>query len=183
MKTKTLALRQTTLIVILLTLSACAATDTARSTGQVVDDASIASRVKTALIADSETDGRDIEIEIDRGRVQLNGYANSEEEKARAEEIATGITGVESVENNLGVVEADRTVGEYIDDKVLLARVNGALAKDNDVSALAIEVEVNRGEIQLSGFVDTAEERLATGAAAERVEGVKNAVNSVSIRR
>jgi len=74
-------------------------------------------------------------------------------------------------------------VGEYIDDKVLLARVNGALAKDNDVSALAIEVEVNRGEIQLSGFVDTAEERLATGAAAERVEGVKNAVNSVSIRR
>ena len=90
---------------IALALTACAATETRRSTGQVVDDASIASRVKTALIADKETDGRDIEIEIDRGRVQLNGYANSEAEKARAEEIALGIDGVNSVDNNLGVVE------------------------------------------------------------------------------
>ena len=168
---------------IALALTACAATETRRSTGQVVDDASIASRVKTALIADKETDGRDIEIEIDRGRVQLNGYANSDAEKARAEEIALGIDGVTSVDNNLGVVEGDRTVGEYIDDKVLLARVNGALAKESDVSALDIEVEVNRGEIQLSGYVDTAKERAAASAAAKRVDGVNNVVNSISVRR
>jgi len=176
-------LRQISVISIAIALSACAATDTSRSTGQVVDDASIASRVKTALIADKDTDGRDIEVEIDRGRVQLNGYANSKEEKARAEEIALEVEGVDSVDNNLGVVEGDRTVGEYLDDKVLLARVNGALAKESDVSALDIEVEVNRGEIQLSGFVDTVKERDAAQAAAERVDGVKNVVNSISVRR
>jgi hyperosmotically inducible protein len=163
-------------------LTGCAGSDTRRSTGETIDDSSIASRVKSSLVASKDTDGLDIEVEVDRGRVQLNGFANSAEEKARAEEIARGIEGVSEVDNNLAVVKGDRTVGEYIDDKVLLARVNGALTKDPDVSNLDIEVEVNRGLVQLGGYVDSAKERDAAGAAAQRVEGIERVENNVRVR-
>lgn len=165
-----------------LALGACAASGPHRSTGQVVDDTTIATRTKTALLADSTTDGLNIDVEVDRTKVQLNGFVDSQAQVDRAGEIARSISGVASVENNLKVSDGTRRTGEYFDDKVLSSSVKAALADDRVAPAAEIDVEVNRGVVSLGGFVDTKAERDAAVAAAKGVQGVQKVINNLEVR-
>lgn len=161
----------------------CAASGKSRSTGEFVDDTSLATRTKSALLADAVTDGLNIDVEVDRSQVQLNGFVNSQAQIDRAGEIARGISGVASVKNNLQVSDGgDRMTGEYIDDKALQARVKAALADNPAVRSLKVDVETNRGEVSLGGFVDSAAERDSAVATVRMVAGVTKVVNNLKIR-
>jgi len=170
------------LALVCLVVGACSASGKHRSTGQVIDDTSIAARTKTALVADPITDGLGIDVEVDRDKVQLNGFVNSQAQVDRAGEIARSISGVSSVENNLKVSGPTRSTGEYIDDKVLSANVKAALANDPLAPAAEIDVEVNRGVVSLGGYVDSNAERDAAVAAAKKVEGVERVIDNLTVR-
>ena len=83
--------------------TACASDRTTESTGEYVDDATITSKVKGALLGDSGLKSFDISVETYKDAVQLSGFVNSDQVKARATEVAAGISGVRSVRNNLVV--------------------------------------------------------------------------------
>lgn len=153
-----------------------------RTAGEVVDDMSIAAQTKTKLAADPVTDAIKIDVEVDKSHVQLNGFVDSMEERTRAEEIVRGIHGVESVENNLQLQPRDRTAGEYVDDKILIADVKAALAEDPVAHTLKIDVEANQGVISLGGHVDSAAEREAAYKAAVQVAGVVRVINNLDVR-
>lgn len=163
-------------------LAGCANSGKSRTTGEYIDDTSIAARTKTALLADKLTDGLNIDVEVDRDRVQLNGFVDSQAQKDRAGEIARTIRGVQSVDNNLRVSAGDRMTGEYVDDKVLAARVKTALADASTVHSLKIDVEVNRGEVSLGGYVDSEQERDAAVAVTSQVKGVRKVINNLQVR-
>jgi hyperosmotically inducible protein len=74
-----------------------------RDMGTTVDDATITGKVKAALIADSATKATEINVDTREGTVQLNGFVGTQTAKDRAAELAKGIEGVRSVENNLAV--------------------------------------------------------------------------------
>lgn len=163
--------------------TACTATDTRRSAGEQIDDTVLLSRVKSALVANKDTDGLDIDVEVFRSRVQLNGFADTEEAKTAAGRVAAGVRGVTEVDNNLVVREGgSRRVGEYIDDKTLKARVATALARADDVSAMAVEVEVDRGVVSLGGFVSSDDERRRAAEIAATVDNVERVINNISVR-
>jgi hypothetical protein len=86
-----------------LSLGACAGSGTQKSTGQYIDDATITTKVKTALFEDSVVSGFQINVETYKGNVQLNGFVDTQEQKEHAEEIAQNIEGVKDVINNLTV--------------------------------------------------------------------------------
>ena len=163
-------------------LAACAASGDRRSTGETIDDGSIAARTEAALAEDSVTNANDIDIEVDRGRVQLNGFVESDVQRERAGEVARSIDGVVSVKNNLSVSAGKRTAGEYVDDSVLLTKVNAALAETSVAQALRIDVEVNRGVVSLGGHVDTDAQVDAAVAAARSVNGVRRVINNLEVR-
>jgi len=166
-----------------LAVGACSASAEHRSAGEVVDDTSIATRTKTALLADSATDGLKIDVEVDRDKVQLNGFVDSQAQVDRAGEIARSISGVVSVENNLKVSDGGtRRVGEYIDDKALSVSVKSALANDALAPASEIDVEVNRGVVSLGGYVDSSAQRDAAIAAAKGVKGVERVIDNLTVR-
>lgn len=75
-----------------------------------------------------------------------------------------------------------QSAGEVIDDSVLTAKVKAALAKDDRVNGYAVSVETYRGVVQLSGFVDSAEERQFAAAVARGVQGVVDVENKLSIK-
>ena len=81
----------------------CASTQTTRATGEVVDDASISTRVKAALIKDHDVKARQIEVETFRGVVQLSGFVESQEIATRAAGIAAQVGGVKSVKNDMRI--------------------------------------------------------------------------------
>jgi len=74
------------------------------------------------------------------------------------------------------------STGEYIDDSVLTAKVKTALAKDDRVNGFAVNVETFRGVVQLSGFVNSTEEKQFAADAARGVKGVVDVKNNISIK-
>jgi hyperosmotically inducible protein len=163
-------------------LGGCAATSTSRSTGEYIDDKAIAADIKSSLLGDPATDGLNIDIEVNENKVQLNGFVDTQSQVDRAGEIARATKGVTSVENNLKVTAGDRQAGEYIDDNSLATRVKTALMSDPLVQSMKVDVEVNRGVVSLGGYVDTAEERAAAVAVAQKVDGVVKVVDNLTVR-
>lgn len=85
-------------------IAACTSSSrTTQSTGEYVDDAAITAKVKTALLGDSGLKSFSISVKTYKNVVQLSGFVNSDEVKARAGDIAAGVSGVRSVRNDLVV--------------------------------------------------------------------------------
>ena len=78
------------------------AADTSTDTpGQYLDDAAITAKVKAAFAEDKRVKGRQISVRTDHGVVDLTGAVNSKDESDRATELATKVTSVKAVHNNL----------------------------------------------------------------------------------
>jgi hyperosmotically inducible protein len=83
-------------------LSGCQAL-TGETLGEHVDDTTITTTVKTKLAAEKGTTLTRIQVDTDRGVVQLSGVVDSAAEKSRAEQITRGVGGVKGVKNSLQV--------------------------------------------------------------------------------
>ncbi len=84
-------------------LSACAGTQTKESTGELIDDSVITTKVKSALLTEKGVDSTVISVETFKGRVLLAGYVRSPDQRQRAEGIARSVAGVKEVNNRLEV--------------------------------------------------------------------------------
>jgi hyperosmotically inducible periplasmic protein len=71
------------------------------SAGEYFDDAAITAKVKTAFLRDEQVSGLAINVETVKGTVQLSGFAHSEAERARAEQLAKSVSGVQQVLNDI----------------------------------------------------------------------------------
>ncbi|HYF16830.1 MAG TPA: BON domain-containing protein [Ramlibacter sp.] len=72
-----------------------------RSAGQVVDDATIATKLKAAYAADPELSALKINVDMDKGNVRLKGEVKSMALRRKAEDTARKIEGVKGVDNQL----------------------------------------------------------------------------------
>lgn len=72
-----------------------------RTAGKVVDDASITTKVKAALLAEKDVNSFDIKVETFNGVVQLSGFVESKWQVDKAQQVAMGIHGVQNVKNDL----------------------------------------------------------------------------------
>lgn len=75
------------------------------------------------------------------------------------------------------------TVGTVIDDGVITTRVKSALLADPDVKSFDISVETRKGEVLLSGFVDNQAQIDRAISITQRVEGVRNVDNKMSLKK
>jgi hyperosmotically inducible protein len=81
----------------------CAGDQYNRSTGQYIDDKSLAVRVHDALSDNPEYKFSDVNVNIFRGTVQLSGFVNTSDQKSKAADIAKGVQGVKDVDNQITV--------------------------------------------------------------------------------
>lgn len=81
-------------------LSACASSETINRT---IDDATITTRVKTALLNDPVIDATKIEVETSAGVVTLNGVVKSKEEEMKAIDLTRRVSGVRDVKSSLKI--------------------------------------------------------------------------------
>jgi len=79
-----------------LSVAACG-----KTVGETIDDATITTRVKTALLNDTEVSGLSIDVDTTRGIVTLSGTVDSAEARERAIRIARGTSGVVDVRSTL----------------------------------------------------------------------------------
>lgn len=89
--------------VLLIGVAGCASTQTRPSTGEYIDDASITTKVKSMMVADTEVSALHISVETIKGVVRLTGSANTRRESDKAAMIARNVAGVKSVDNDIHV--------------------------------------------------------------------------------
>lgn len=96
--------RYTTAILLVATLLApLLLTACGKSVGQAIDDATITTRVKTALLNDPDVGGLRIDVDTFKGVVTLSGRVKSKDEEAKAVALARRIGGVTDVKSTLQV--------------------------------------------------------------------------------
>ncbi len=74
-----------------------------RTPGEVTDDLTIHTMIKTRLLREDEVRGLRINVDVNKGVVTLSGKVRSEAERQRAVEVATGTPNVARVVDNLVV--------------------------------------------------------------------------------
>lgn len=98
----------------------------------------------------------------------------------KQEEARAPAAGAAAPTASTGTPPAGTTVGTDIDDSVVTARVKSALLADPEVKSFEIKVETRKGQVQLSGFVDTQARIDYAIALARKVEGVTGVENGMS---
>ena len=89
-------------IALLLSTAGCTAM-TGETAGQNIDDSTITASVKSKLAADRIGTLTRVDVDTTRQVVSLNGVVESPEQKARAEQLASQVSGVKKVNNNLQI--------------------------------------------------------------------------------
>jgi hyperosmotically inducible periplasmic protein len=166
----------------MLLATACTSTRTQKSAGETIDDGVISTEVNAALVGDSLTHAHNIDVEVFKGRVQLNGFVGSNAERNQAIALSRKVNGVHTVDNNLLLRGEKRTAGESTDDAALTGKVKSALTADERTKAHEINIETNHSVVLLAGFVGNATSRNAAGDIARSITGVKKVDNQIAIK-
>jgi osmotically-inducible protein OsmY len=74
------------------------------------------------------------------------------------------------------------STGQYVDDSAITTKVKAALLGDDRVKSLQISVQTVKGVVQLSGFVDTADQKSAAKEDARGVAGVSSVQNDLIVK-
>jgi osmotically-inducible protein OsmY len=91
----------------LLAVLAFGALGCGKTVGDTIDDATITTRVKTALLNDSQVAGLKIDVDTFKGVVTLSGAVKTRGEEQRAIQIARSVDGVTNVKSTLQINPAD----------------------------------------------------------------------------
>lgn len=151
--------------------------------GNEIDDSVVTTRVKAALMSDDYIKSLDIKVETRKSEVVLSGFADNQAQIDRGVLVAQGVKGVKSVINKLSIKEGRQSVGNKIDDSVITAKVKAAMLADPAMKSLEVSVNTRKGEVQLSGFVDSAAQLDHAVDVAKQIEGVVSVVNHMSIKK
>ena len=76
----------------------------------------------------------------------------------------------------------EQSSGERIDDHSTSYRVRAALADDSQYKYDGVNVETFKGVVQLSGFVNTRDQKNRAGDLARKVKGVNDVENNITVK-
>jgi len=74
------------------------------------------------------------------------------------------------------------STGQYIDNSVITSKVKTAIFNEPTLKTLQITVESFKGEVQLSGFVDSTASAKKAGDIARSVDGVVSVQNDLVVK-
>lgn len=191
-----------TLLAVLLAgslLSACAATAPGTARGgwageeENVEDASLGTDVRLALIEKLGFDALGVNVDTAGGRVFLTGGVEKRATQELAEEVARSVPGVTKVENRLslkGGSAASSPVGQAVEstelevqDAALELRVGKNLLGEIGRHALSLEVESTDGVVSVRGRAPDRQRKELALRAAQDTPGVKKVIDLVEVRR
>ena len=89
--------------------------------------------------------------------------------------VVVGLTGCASDRYN-------QSAGQRMDDNRTADRVKDALAHDPEYKYDGINVQVFKGVVQLSGFVNTRAQKSRAGDLAKDVQGVRQLENNITVK-
>ena len=151
--------------------------------GTEIDDTVVTASVKSALLADPDIKSFDFKVETRKGEVMLSGFVDNQVQLDRANAIAKAVPGVTSIQNKVTLKTGSTTVGNKVDDSIITAKVKAALIGDEVIKSTDIAVVTRKGEVQLSGFVNSQTQIDRAVLIAKAIEGVTSVNNEMAIKK
>jgi len=151
--------------------------------GNEIDDTVVTAKVKSALLGDKEIKPFNIKVETRKGVVLLSGFVDNQFQMDHAIAVARTAEGVKGIESGMTLRDGKVTAGNKVDDSIVTARVKSALLADTGVKSADIAVVTSKGEVQLSGFVDSQTQIDRVLVITRSVEGVQSVANQMSIKK
>jgi hyperosmotically inducible protein len=177
------------------------------SYGEIKTDSDITMAVKEKLKGDEKIDTSDIDVDTKDGVVTLKGEVDTKDEADHAVQVARSIPEVKEVQSELKVEkvltnedvkervenseekaedklkpETDESMRNVAGDAAITTKVKLAFAKDDQVSALKIDVDTKNGQVTLTGTVKSDLEARRAVQIAEGVEGVKRVSSVLTVK-
>ncbi len=150
-----------------------------RSTGSIVDDEVLEKRVRYEIGEVIGHDKHHIAVTSYEGKVLLTGEVLTSLDKERARVVATKSVGVNTVINELAVMDPS-SVTTLLSDSMLATKVRSAIIGTENISLNQMKVTVQRGIVYLMGIVTPEEAKLASKVAAG-VNGVQQVVTCFNV--
>jgi osmotically-inducible protein OsmY len=148
--------------------------------GAANTDSRIESSAKQSYVFKTYLQGDDIKIQSVDGVVTLTGKVLEESHKALAQETVASLPGVKSVDNRL---EMKGEIPAKSSDAWLTTKVKMTLLFHRSVSAGRTEVDVHDGVVTLRGDTASAAKKELTTEYAKDVEGVKDVINEMIVKK
>jgi hyperosmotically inducible protein len=144
-----------------------------------VSDSWLTAKTKIALFADNRVSGTQVNVETKNGVVSLRGTVDSAAAKAAAGEIAQGIDGVKSVQNNLQVVAPSAQKAVEAKDEDITKQVKDRLKKEARFKN--VDVRTDAGVVTLQGKVNSLVDSARASEMARGVAGVRSVKNEIAL--
>jgi hyperosmotically inducible periplasmic protein len=91
-------------------------------------------------------------------------------------------TGITLVTTGCSIFRGQEGVGQYADDKAITAAIKAKMIEDKTVDAPSITVNTLRGEVELSGFAKSANEKMRAESIARNTRGVRLVHDNIIVR-
>jgi len=173
---------------IVTALAGATALATAKPSQEVLE-ARQESQIWTTYALSPYLRANDLTVAVHEGKATLTGKVGEDINKDLAKQIALGVDGIKTVDNNIEVVpnytakakSADRAYGERVEDASITAAVKSKLLASRYADGLAADVDTMRGRVKLTGFAGSAESKEAAGTLAMNTRGVHAVSNALVV--
>jgi hyperosmotically inducible protein len=152
------------------------------SDGHMMKDSWITTKTKLALTTDGRTKARHISVETQAATVMLRGKVSSAEERAAAEEIARGLSGVAAVSNALQIVPDDQRKAVDAKDDGLETAIRERLTNDAQLKDAAIKVRSDNSVVTIRGKVSDPKAKSRASDVVRGVPGVRSVRNELGLK-
>lgn len=176
--------------ILTLSISGISAAAFAQSAAPEIAAARQEAQIETTFELSPYLRGHDIDVDVMAGKATLTGRVDEDVTRDLAHQIALGVSGIESVDNQIEVQSdvvratpngSERSFGAVVDDASITAAVKSKLLWSRHTDGLKTEVSTENGVVTLEGTADSSEAKELADMLAENTNGVVSVRNQLTI--
>lgn len=135
-------------------------------------DTILRSQIEALFVQDPDMDANAISVSVTDGMVALKGTVDTYLKKIKAEELASDVSGVAGIVNELAVVPTKTYLDQSIAEDIV-----AALKRNSQIEVDSIDIKVEKGKVTISGGVHNWAAYRATLDTVHRTAGVVKVIN------
>lgn len=175
---------------ITLALASVSGAAVAAATDQDVIEARQESQIETTYSLSRYLRANDIQVSVEDGTATLTGTVEEDVNKDLAKQIALGVSGIKTVDNQITVAadytpparsSEDRSFGEVVDDATITASIKSKLLWSKSTEGLNMDVDTRMGKVTLKGTANTGASKELAGRMAKNTHGVVAVDNKLMV--
>ncbi len=93
-----------------------------------------------------------------------------------------GVISISALSGGCAATPTSDSTGQYVDDTAITTKVKNALLADGAVKSTEVSVQTVKGVVQLSGFVNTSDQKSAAEKDAKSIPGVKDVSDDLIVK-